>query len=76
MFPEGTRFTEAKRERALAHLTNKGDLERLVRREEGLEPRVDGAVEPEPRDAREVGEELAHRDAGLRRDPARLGTIA
>ncbi|MFN8545520.1 MAG: 1-acyl-sn-glycerol-3-phosphate acyltransferase [Candidatus Binatia bacterium] len=47
LFPEGTRFTQAKRERALAHLTDTGQLERLarVRRlQRVLPPRHGGAM--------------------------------
>lgn len=47
LFPEGTRFTQAKRERALAHLTNTGDIERLARvqrMQRVLPPRRGGAM--------------------------------
>ena len=47
LFPEGTRFTEAKRQRALAHLADTGQLERLARMRRlrhVLPPRRGGAM--------------------------------
>jgi 1-acyl-sn-glycerol-3-phosphate acyltransferase len=47
LFPEGTRFTPAKRERALSHLTDMGQLERLARAQRlrlVLPPRRGGAL--------------------------------